>query len=161
MKDIDMKATPKRTSGQQATVAATAAQQDMRLTRMGCADAYTGHAAGLGALDQSPRRTPGSDALHAGAFAVSPDMSMTPTFGEGDLLEVDTRYDKVTREGIYAFELRGSQFVRRMVRDYSGDGSIQMLCDNKVFQSLRISPTEARGLKVFGRVVRAWAAHRL
>ena len=88
-------------------------------------------------------------------------MSMSPTFSEGDLLEIDSRHEEVIREGIYAFELNGRQYVRRLMRDPSGDGSIHMLCDNKVFLRFRISPTEARGLKVFGRVRRAWVAHRL
>lgn len=85
--------------------------------------------------------------------------SMAPTLTPGDMILVDTRDDKVERDGIYVLRLDGALLVKRLQRL---PGSIlRVVSDNVGYQPYQIKLAEVEGtdIAVIGRVV--WQGRRV
>lgn len=85
--------------------------------------------------------------------------SMVPTFENGDILLVDTGIEKISSDAIYALNIRGELFVKRIQRNI--DGGLIVISDNKDYEKMYIQKDELDSVRVIGKIVFAWTASRL
>lgn len=85
--------------------------------------------------------------------------SMVPTFENGDILLVDTGIEKITSDAIYALNIGGELFVKRIQRNI--DGGLIVISDNKDYEKMYIPKDELDTVRVIGKIVFAWTASRL
>lgn len=83
--------------------------------------------------------------------------SMEPTLHDGDLLLVDTRIEKIIDDAIYIIHADHHLIVKRLQQ--SLDGSISIISDNQRYEKQRLSPEQAKALKIAGRV--CWYGHEI
>lgn len=84
--------------------------------------------------------------------------SMSPTFGDGDLLLVDTGIREVRIDGVYALRAFGRLFVKRVRQKL--DGAFVVSSDNPAEKTV----DELNGssqIEVLGRIVWAWNGRKL
>lgn len=77
--------------------------------------------------------------------------SMQPTLWDGDEIVVDTRVQRVDRDGIYVFMLRGDIKVKRM--QVKLDGSLLVKSDNAAYETEQVGAGQADTFQVQGRLV--------
>jgi transcriptional regulator with XRE-family HTH domain len=77
--------------------------------------------------------------------------SMQPTLWDGDEIVVDTRVQRVDRDGIYVFMLRGDIKVKRM--QVKLDGSLLVKSDNGAYETEHVGAGQADTFQVQGRLV--------
>jgi Peptidase S24-like len=77
--------------------------------------------------------------------------SMQPTLFDGDEIVVDTRVQRVDRDGIYVFMLRGDIKVKRIQAKL--DGSLLVKSDNASYETEQVASGQADGFQVQGRLV--------
>jgi Peptidase S24-like/Bacteriophage CI repressor helix-turn-helix domain len=77
--------------------------------------------------------------------------SMQPTLWDGDEIVVDTRVQRVDRDGIYVFMLRGDIKVKRM--QVKLDGSLLVKSDNHAYETEQVGVGQADTFQVQGRLV--------
>ncbi len=77
--------------------------------------------------------------------------SMQPTLWDGDEIVVDTRVQRVDRDGIYVFMLRGDIKVKRM--QVKLDGSLMVKSDNHAYETEQVGAGQADQFQVRGRLV--------
>jgi Peptidase S24-like/Bacteriophage CI repressor helix-turn-helix domain len=77
--------------------------------------------------------------------------SMQPTLFDGDEIVVDTRVQRVDRDGIYVFMLRGDIKVKRM--QVKLDGSLLVKSDNRAYETEQVGVGQADTFQVQGRLV--------
>jgi hypothetical protein len=77
--------------------------------------------------------------------------SMQPTLFDGDEIVVDTRVQRVDRDGIYVFMLRGDIKVKRM--QVKLDGSLLVKSDNGAYETEHVGAGQADTFQVQGRLV--------
>lgn len=75
--------------------------------------------------------------------------SMFPTIGDGDLMLVDLRFERLTNEGIYIVVLNNSLLVKRA--QFSGDGTVSLISDNPRYDKIVVR-LDREDLKVVGMV---------
>lgn len=85
--------------------------------------------------------------------------SMVPTIEDGDILLVDTGIERVVSDAIYALNVGGELFVKRVQRNL--DGGLIIISDNKEYEKMFISKTDIDNVRIIGRVVFSWKANRL
>lgn len=73
--------------------------------------------------------------------------SMSPTIDDGDLLLIDTSKKEITTDAIFAFNLNGGFYVKRVQRTPRG---LKIISDNRTYESFEIG--EGDVLNVLGRV---------
>lgn len=83
--------------------------------------------------------------------------SMEPELRAGDLLLVDRSNTAVKQDAIYAFSTNGELRVKRM--QLKIDGSLIVKSDNPQYESEHLTPDQAAGLRIVGRVV--WSGRRM
>lgn len=83
--------------------------------------------------------------------------SMTPTFGDGDVLLVDTSRTDRREDGIYVIRTDHGVIAKRL--QFSLDGGVTVISDNPSYSPQKYDPDQAEHLTVAGRVV--WAGRKL
>ncbi len=82
--------------------------------------------------------------------------AMAPAIGAGDLLWVDTSYNKPTTDGIYLLNTPTNVLIRRLqVNPF--DNSLEISADNTAYKTFNIKSTD--DVDVAGKVL--WVVHRL
>lgn len=79
--------------------------------------------------------------------------SMEPTISDGAIVLIDTSYTRVKDDGIYALVIGDDVRIKRVAKGWQG--ALQLLSDNDRYQMEQLSPPDAEGLQVAGKVV--WA----
>jgi phage repressor protein C with HTH and peptisase S24 domain len=77
--------------------------------------------------------------------------SMQPTLFDGDEIVIDTRVQRVDRDGIYVFMLRGDIKVKRIQAKL--DGSLLVKSDNGAYETEQVGAGHADRFQVHGRLV--------
>ena len=72
---------------------------------------------------------------------------------------VDTGIEKITSDAIYALNIGGELFVKRIQRNI--DGGLIVISDNKDYEKMYIPKDELDTVRVIGKIVFAWTASRL
>lgn len=85
--------------------------------------------------------------------------SMEDTFSDGDILLIDTGVAEIRIDAVYALELNGELYIKRLQR--RPDGSVLMISDNKKYEPFTIQNGEREQFQVLGRVLLAWNAVKL
>ncbi len=85
--------------------------------------------------------------------------SMEGTFSDGDVLLIDSGVTEIRIDAVYALELNGELYIKRLQR--RPDGSVLMISDNKKYEPYRIDNGERHQFRVLGRVLLAWNAVKL
>lgn len=85
--------------------------------------------------------------------------SMHPTFGDGDILLVDTSITNLRLDAIYVLARGDELFIKRVQRNL--DGTFLIKSDNPLYEPQRIEDPIKSGLLVLGRVLIAWNAKKL
>lgn len=83
--------------------------------------------------------------------------SMEPTFGDGDLLLVDTGAP-FDRDAIFVFTIGSEIYVKRLQR--LPNGTVLAISDNSKYRDFSLSE-ETQGLQVRGRVLYFWRGEKL
>lgn len=76
--------------------------------------------------------------------------SMEPTIRDGDLLVVDTSVNEIRDNGIYCVVFGSMLLVKRV--HVRLNGALQLISDNPIYPPEEVSPGEAQGLTIAGRV---------
>ncbi len=97
----------------------------------------------------------GADPQRLALIRASGD-SMLPTVVAGDLLLLDLSIDRVEHDAIYALNLNGLLYVKRIQTRF--DGTVIVKSDNPAYDEQRFSPDEAGQLRIIGRVI--WMGKR-
>lgn len=85
--------------------------------------------------------------------------SMEDTFSDGDILLIDTGVTEIRIDAVYALELNGELYIKRLQR--RPDGSVLMISDNKKYEPYLIDNGERHQFRVLGRVLLAWNSVKL
>lgn len=85
--------------------------------------------------------------------------SMEGTFSDGDVLLIDSGVTEIRIDAVYALELNGELYIKRLQR--RPDGSVLMISDNKKYEPYLIDNGERHQFRVLGRVLLAWNAVKL
>lgn len=83
--------------------------------------------------------------------------SMEPTLRAHDLLLIDRSFQAVKQDAIYAFAVDGELRVKRIQRLF--DGSLVIKSDNPAYGAENLSPEQASGVNIIGRIV--WSGRRM
>ena len=83
--------------------------------------------------------------------------SMLPTISSGDLLLIDLCVARVEQDAIYAINVDGMLFIKRIQKRL--DGTVIVKSDNAAYEAQRFTPEEAAQLRIIGRVI--WMGKRL
>lgn len=102
---------------------------------------------------------PAVSGLHNLALLVAYGDSMEGTFNDGDLLLVDSGVREVSIDAVFVLSLEGNLYVKRLQR--RPDGSVSMISDNKLYDTIVIADGERQRFEVLGRVVWAWRGKRM
>jgi phage repressor protein C with HTH and peptisase S24 domain len=84
--------------------------------------------------------------------------SMAPTFGDGDLLLIDTSIQAVDIDAVYVLSAHGRLFIKRVRQRL--DGHFEISSDNPIVRTVDILNGDHE-VTVHGRVVWAWNGKRL
>lgn len=127
---------------------------------------YTARAAaGAGAVNEEGFPSPGlafDPALAAHLLNTSPRSlaglyvagdSMEPTFGDGDVLIINTSVERITGDAIYVLLVDEGCIVKRIT--CLTDGRLVLRSDNSTYADETIDPARKGQLKIYGRVVAA------
>lgn len=79
--------------------------------------------------------------------------SMFPTIRSGAMLVINHAIDRVRADGIYAFNMVGDLYIKRLQKML--DGSLVVRSDNPEYQDQTVPPHEAIDIHVVGEVI--WA----
>lgn len=85
--------------------------------------------------------------------------SMAPTIENGDILLVDTGIERVVGDAIYALNIGGDLYVKRIQRNL--DGGLIVISDNKEYEKMFIPKSDIENVRIIGRVVFSWKANKL
>ena len=77
--------------------------------------------------------------------------SMQPALYDGDEIVVDTRVNRVDRDGVYVFTLRGDIKVKRIQAKI--DGSLLIKSDNKAYDNEIVNADDVDQFQIQGRLV--------
>ncbi|MGK2740569.1 S24 family peptidase [Tepidicaulis sp. LMO-SS28] len=122
-------------------------------------------AAGSGAVNEPGFPSPGlafDPALAAHLLNTSPRSlaglyvagdSMEPTFGDGDVLIINTSIERITGDAIYVLVVDEGCIVKRIT--CLTDGRLVLRSDNPTYADETIDPARKSHLKIYGRVVAA------
>lgn len=83
--------------------------------------------------------------------------NMSPTLNDGDLTLIDLRASRLEDGAIYVIEFDDALLVKRVQKKL--DASIIIKNDNNLYESESLSPDQAAGLKIVGRVI--WTGKKL
>lgn len=83
--------------------------------------------------------------------------SMEPTLSDGDIMLVDTSIDKIINDAIYIVQTDHHLIVKRIQQAL--DGSLTIISDNQRYERQKISPEQAKNVKIAGRV--KWYGHEI
>ncbi len=83
--------------------------------------------------------------------------SMEPTIADGALLLVDSSQRRISNDSIYILRWDGHLYAKRLQLMFSG--AVCIISDNKIYKEETISPDEATGLDIVGRVV--WVGQKI
>lgn len=86
--------------------------------------------------------------------------SMSPTFGDGSILLVDSGVREIQVDAIYVVARRNELFVKRIQRRFT-DGAFLIISDNPSFENEVVLPSEADPISVLGRVVWAFCSRSI
>ncbi len=85
--------------------------------------------------------------------------SMSPTFGDGDILLVDTGVINPSEaDGVYVLEAHNSLFIKRVSRRF--DGAFDVTSDNPTVKTTGLLDG-SNNVRILGRVVWSWNGHKL
>lgn len=85
--------------------------------------------------------------------------SMHPTFGDGDILLVDTSITNIRLDAVYVLARGDELFIKRVQRNL--DGTFMIKSDNPLYEAQKIDDPSKIGLLVLGRVLIAWSSKKL
>ncbi|MBN8777503.1 S24 family peptidase [Thiomonas arsenitoxydans] len=84
--------------------------------------------------------------------------SMEPTINDGDIVVIDRSVQSIERDGVYLFTFGDETFIKRIQRMPK---ALSINSDNGLYKCWEISPEEATGLHVHGRVIWAWLGKQI
>ena len=90
-------------------------------------------------------------------FLVARGDSMEPTINDGAVVLIDVAYSRPNIDGIYVVVVGNEVRIKRIARGW--DGAVTLVSDNERYPTETLSPPDAEGLKVAGKVV--WAGGKL
>jgi hypothetical protein len=102
---------------------------------------------------------PAITGLHNLNLLVAYGDSMEPTFADGDLLLIDAGVRDVTIDAVFVLSLDGNLFAKRLQR--RPDGSVSMISDNKLYDTIVINDGGRQQFEVMGRVVWSWRGKKM
>lgn len=94
----------------------------------------------------------GIDPAQSGLIQAHGD-SMSPTISDGALMLVDMREDQPIRHGCIYVILRDGDLIVKRVDRSSGDGSVDLVSDNKRYKKQTVTIEELADMRIPGRVV--------
>ena len=83
--------------------------------------------------------------------------SMMPTISSGDLLLIDLCVTRVEQDAIYAINVEGMLYIKRIQKRL--DGTVIVKSDNPAYEEQRFNTSEAEALRIVGRVI--WMGKRV
>lgn len=83
--------------------------------------------------------------------------SMMPTIHSGDLLLIDLCVTRVEQDAIYAINVEGMLYIKRIQKRL--DGTVIVKSDNPAYEEQRFNASEAEALRIVGRVI--WMGKRV
>ena len=83
--------------------------------------------------------------------------SMMPTIHSGDLLLIDLCITRIEQDAIYAINVDGMLYVKRIQKRL--DGTVIVKSDNPAYEEQRFNASEAEALRIVGRVI--WMGKRV
>lgn len=91
------------------------------------------------------------------AMTVAHGNAMEPAIGDGDTLLVNSRQNRVDKDGLYLLQTNSAAIPRRI--QVLLDGGLLVTCDNPTYAPQTISHADVHSLCIIGRVV--WIGKRL
>lgn len=83
-----------------------------------------------------------------------PTDSMEPTIKKGDIVFIDTKINHYTGDGVYAFVVNGSLYIKRLQKLISGD--YKMISDNKIYEPEIMNSDVYATAQFVGKFIRRW-----